>query len=84
MATPGFRVKLHSSLIMPLMLAGAPRRFTILNWTIGAAVVLGLQAFYALPVFIILHIVAVVLAKKDPYFFEVLLRSLRKRKYYDV
>lgn len=84
MATPGYRIKLHTSLVMPIMMAGAPRRFAILNGTLCAAVVLGLRAYYALPLFIILHFVAVVLAKRDPYFFDVLLRSLRKKKYYDV
>ena len=84
MATPGYRIKVHTSLVTPIMLAGVPRQFAILNGTLCAAIVLGLQAYYALPLFFILHIVAVVLAKKDPYFFDVLLRSLRKRKYYDV
>lgn len=81
---PGFRIKLHSSLIQPILLAGAPRRFAIINGTICAAVVLGLRAFYALPIFIVLHIAGVLLAKKDASFFEVLLRSLHKRKYYDI
>ncbi len=84
MATPGYRIKLHTSLVTPIVMAGAPRRFAILNGTLCAAVVLGLRAFYALPLFIILHFIAVVLAKRDPYFFDVLLRSLRKKKYYDV
>ena len=84
MATPGYRIKLHNSLVTPIMLAGVPRRFAILNGTLCAAVVLGLRAYYALPLFIILHIIGVVLTKNDPYFFDVLLRSLRKKKYYDV
>ena len=84
MATPGYRIKLHNSLVMPIMLGGVPRRFAILNGTLCAAVVLGLRAYYALPLFIILHIIGVVLTKRDPYFFDVLMRSLRKKKYYDV
>lgn len=84
MAAQGFRVKLHTSLVMPMMVAGVPRRFAILNGVACAAVVLGLQAIYALPLFFVLHVVSVVLAKRDPYFFDVLIRSLRKKKYYDV
>lgn len=84
MAVQGFRVKLHTSLVMPMMVGGVPRSFAILNGVSCAAVVLGLQAIYALPLFVILHFVSVVLAKRDPYFFDVLIRSLRKKKYYDV
>lgn len=82
--TAGFRVRLHNSLTTPMMMAGAPRQFTILNGTICAALVLGLHAIYILPLFIILHLVAVLLAKHDPYFFEVLLRHIRQKKYYNV
>ena len=82
MATAGLRIKLHSSLITPLLLGGTPRKFAILNWTICAALVLGLHAFYTLPLFIVLHIVAVFLTKRDPYFFDVLLRHLKQKRYY--
>lgn len=84
MSVPGFRIKLHQSLVMPIMLGGVPRRFAILNGTIAAAVVLGLHALYALPLFILLHIGAAIMAKRDPYFFEILLRGLKQKKYYDV
>lgn len=82
METAGYRIKLHNAFTTPIMLAGAPRQFTILNGTLCAALVLGLHAFYLLPLFVILHAVAVLLAKRDPYFFEVLLRHIRQKKYY--
>lgn len=81
---PGYRLQLHNSLVTPIMIAGAPRKFAILNSTLGAALILGLHAIYLLPLFIILHIAAVFFAKKDPYFFEVLLRHLKQKKYYRV
>lgn len=81
--TPGYQVKLHQALIMPILLGGAPRRFAILNGTIGAAFVLGMHLLYLLPLFIILHIVAVLMTKRDPYFFEIMLRHIRKKTYYD-
>lgn len=83
MAIPGFQVKLHNALVSPIMLMGVPRRFAILNWTICAALVLGLRAYYILPVSILVHIVAVFFAKRDPYFFDVLIRLLRQKKYYE-
>lgn len=84
MATPGFRIKLHNALVMPILFAGAPRRFAILNGTVTAALVLGLHAYYLLPVGIITHAIAVFMAKKDPYFFDIILRSIKQKKFYDV
>ena len=82
--TPGFRIRLHNSLTTPILLAGVPREFAILNWTISAALVLGLRAIYLLPFFVIFHVVGVFFAKRDPYFFAVILRHLRQKKYYAV
>ncbi|EKE01513.1 MAG: hypothetical protein ACD_21C00110G0002 [uncultured bacterium] len=84
MNTPGYRIRLHNSLTAPIMLGGVPRQFAILNWTICAALVLGLHAFYLFPLFIIFHFVAVFFAKKDPYFFEVISRHLKQKRFYRV
>lgn len=84
MTTLGYRINLHNSLTTPIMLGGAPRQFSILNWTICSALVLGLHAIYLLPLFMILHVIAVIFAKKDPYFFEVVLRHLKQKKFYRV
>lgn len=84
MNTPGYRITLHNSLTTPIFLGGAPRKFAILNWTVGAALVLGLRAVYLAPFFIIFHMVAIFFAKKDPDFFEVVLRSLKQKKFYKV
>ena len=84
MATTGYRIKLHNALVTPIMLGGVPRSFAILNGTICAAFVLGLQAVYMLPIFIIIHIAAMFMAKRDPYFFDVVLRHIKKKKYYKV
>jgi len=84
MSALGFKIKLHSALVTPIMLAGAPRRIAILNFTVCAAFVLGLRAIYVLPISIIIHVIAVLLAKRDPYFFDVFLRHSRQKKFYDV
>jgi type IV secretion system protein TrbD len=84
MSVPGYRIALHNSLTTPVMMSGVPRKFAILNWTICAALVLGLRAVYILPIFVILHIIAVFFAKKDPDFFEVILRLLKQKKFYKV
>ena len=46
----GYRLKLRTSLTRPILLGGAPRAFSILNATIGAAIGFGLQQpFIGLP-----------------------------------
>lgn len=81
---PGYRIVLHNSLSKPMLLSGVPRRFALLNGTMCAALVLGLHIFYILPLFVFLHLLMVVLTSKDPYFFEILVRCLKYKKYYKV
>ena len=78
------QVKIFHALTSPILLAGVPRQFAIINGTLAAALTFALQNLYLLPLFIVLHLVAVILTKKDPYFFSVILRSLRQKPYYDV
>jgi type IV secretion system protein VirB3 len=82
--TPGFRIKLHSAFTSPLLLAGVPRRFAIINWTICAAFVLGMQAWYVFPLFLMIHIAVAMATKNDPYFIEIIARHIKQKKYYDV
>ena len=84
MATPGYQVAIHNSLTAPILLAGAPRSFSILNATLGAALGLGLRSFWAIPIVIGLQIIGVVLTKMDPYFFEVMRRHIKQKSYYNV
>ena len=84
MSTPGYRIRLHNSLTTPILLGGVPRQFAILNWTICAALVLGMRAIYLFPLFIMFHLSAVFFAKKDPYFFEVVVRHLKQQRFYRV
>lgn len=80
--TPGYRLKVHDSLITPILFAGVPRRFAILNGTICAALVLGLHAFYMLPIFILIHVMAALFTKKDPYLFDVVLKHIKQKRFY--
>lgn len=77
-------IKIFKSLLTSILIAGAPRTFAIINSTICAALVLGLQNILILPLSVLLHIAAVILCKKDPYFFSVILRHLQKKPYYHV
>jgi type IV secretion system protein VirB3 len=79
---PGYAVPLYRSLTAPLLLAGAPRAMAILNGTLTAALGLGLHCLYALPLGVVVHLVAVLAAKHDPQYFEVLRAHLHRHPYY--
>jgi type IV secretion system protein TrbD len=78
------QIKIFHALTTPILLGGVPRQFAILNGTVCAATVFAMQNLYLLPIFIVLHFLAVVCTKKDPYFFSVMLRNVRQKPYHDV
>jgi type IV secretion system protein TrbD len=80
MTTPGFEVPLHRSLTEPILIAGAPRSFTILIGTLAAAIGLGLRLWIAgVLIGLIGHALAVWVTRKDPAFLIVLSRHARHK-----
>lgn len=55
-----------------------------MNVTFGAALVFGLQSLLAIPVVLLVHCAAVILAKHDPYFLDTFKRHINQKPYYDV
>jgi type IV secretion system protein VirB3 len=82
-APEGYEVPVHKALTEEILMAGAPRKFTILNGTLAAATCLGFQAWVLLPIFIGLHLIMVFLTKRDAQFFDCLIRYLRQKSFYD-
>lgn len=82
MAVAGYQIPIHQSLTQPILLAGVPRKFAVLNGTIAAALVLGLHSLWGIPVCLVIHIAAVIMTKKDPYFFEIMRRHIKQKSYY--
>ena len=79
-AMPGYEVPLHRSLTEPVLLAGAPRSFAILNGTLAAAIGLGLRVWIAgLLVWLAGHARAVWVTGRDPEFLTVRSRHARHR-----
>ena len=77
---PGYQVPLHRALTEPVLIAGAPRGFAILNGTLAAAIGLGLRIWIAgLLIWIVGHAVAVWVTRKDPEFLTVLSRHARHK-----
>jgi type IV secretion system protein TrbD len=79
---PGFEIPIHRSLTDRLLLAGVPREFAMLNATFAAAFVFGLQCWYALPIGVGIHWLAIRLTRRDDQFFDVLRRNVRFRIFY--
>ncbi|MEM9763463.1 MAG: VirB3 family type IV secretion system protein [Pseudomonadota bacterium] len=76
----GFDIPLHRALTEPILLAGTPRTVAIINGTLAAAVGLGLQlSLPGLLIWLIGHGAAVMAAKRDPRFLDVLMRHVRHK-----
>lgn len=77
---PGYDVPLHRALTDPILIAGAPRGFAILNGTLAASVGLGLRLWLAgLLIWVVGHAIAVWVTKADPEFLTVLSRHARHK-----
>ena len=76
----GYEVVLHRALTEPILIAGAPRSFAILNGTLAAAIGLGLRVWFAgALIWLIGHTLAVWVTRKDPEFLTVLSRHARHK-----
>ncbi|KAA3447975.1 conjugal transfer protein [Mesorhizobium sp. SARCC-RB16n] len=74
----GFFVPVHRALTEPILLGGAPRAVAIANGTLAGAVGLGLRLWFAgIVIWAIGHFAAVLAAKRDPQFVDVVRRHLR-------
>lgn len=76
----GLEVPLHRSLAQPIMMVGLPRNLALLLWTAVAAFVLGLHQLWVLPLGAVLHGVFAAMARRDPYFFDVIFRAIGQRR----
>jgi type IV secretion system protein TrbD len=84
MRTDGFEIGFHSALAEPITIAGVPRMIAIVNGTLTAILVLGLQVpWIGAPLGLALHTGAYWVARRDPYAFDILGRHLRQRPYLD-
>ncbi len=81
---PGFEVPLHTAVTQPVLLAGVPRGFAILNATLAMVVGLGLHLWWlGFPAGILVHLAALVMTRHDPDWFDVMRRHLRQPAYLD-
>jgi type IV secretion system protein TrbD len=78
----GYEIPLHRSLAEPILMAGAPRSAAIAIGTVSAALALGLQLWIpGLIVWTAGHSLAVLVARSDPDFLTVAIRSARHKEH---
>ncbi|WP_084395744.1 VirB3 family type IV secretion system protein [Henriciella aquimarina] len=78
----GYEVPLHRSLTEPILMAGAPRAAAIAIGTLAAALALGLRLWIpGLLLWVLGHSAAVFIARADPDFMTVAVRSVRHREH---
>lgn len=77
---PGLEIPLHRSLTQPILMAGLPRNLALLLWTATAAFALGLHQLWVLPLAVLLHVVFAAMARRDPFFFDVIVRAVGQRR----
>lgn len=81
----GYRIALRTSLTRPLLLAGVPRTFAILNATVAAAIAFGLQQpLIGLPLWIVIQSAGAYATARDPWFLETWPRAMAKPAYFGV
>ena len=78
----GYEVPVHRALSTPRLGAGIPRDIAIVAFTIAAALVFGLQSWWSVPLYIVIHVGLVVLTKYDTQWPEALKRALRLKTHY--
>ena len=80
----GYEIDLFTSLTQPIFFGGVPRGFAILNGTTAAVIALPLGLpLLAVPLGLAAHAIAAWMTKRDPYFFEILMRHVRQAPYWD-
>lgn len=80
----GYQVPLHAAITQPVLFFGVPRTMGIIGLTFTLAVSLGLKVwFIGLPLGIAVHVVAVVLTRIDPYWFDVFRDHIKQPSHLD-
>ena len=80
------KIRIHQSLVRPILIGGAERTLALLNGVVVAALIFGIgslaAAVYGVFQALIVHWALVRLAKKDPQFSEVYKRHIVYQTYY--
>jgi type IV secretion system protein VirB3 len=74
----GFRVPIRQSLSEPMLIAGVPRLYMIVNFLLGWIMIVNLRLWHWFWVPIVIHLVgAYIVTKTDPDIFKILRRYFK-------
>jgi len=78
---PGFEAPVRQALTAPILLAGAPRAYVILNWTLAATIAFAFTGvwYVGLVVGVLGQIAGTFLARRDADIMDVLKRAMKIR-----
>ena len=79
----GYVIPVYRSCTQPLMTAGVPRAIAIIIWTFAAALGLGAQQLWVVPIAMVVHFALAGVARHDPYFFDVVKRAIKQKQRYE-
>lgn len=81
----GYCLPLRTSLTRPILMAGLPRTFAILNATVAAAIAFGLQQpLIGAPLWLVVQAAGAYASVRDPWFLETWPRAMAKPAYFNV
>lgn len=78
----GYRVAIHQSVTLQHLMMGIPRSLCIVIWTTVVALSLPLRTWYAIPLGLFFHVLALAATKRDAQFFDVFRRAITYKVLY--
>lgn len=73
----------YQALLSPPLWNGVPRKFGLLNLTLGVGIVIGLHWLWYIPIALAIHYGARLATKYDPFWMTIVVRNLRYYDYYE-
>ena len=80
MREEGYFIKVHHSVVKPILVAGIPRNACFILWTFVAALAIGQSQFWVVPMGVLVHVGFFHLTKQDVYFFNIIHYVLKSQK----
>lgn len=80
MRPEGYQIKVHHSIVKPILMAGIPRNSFFMLWTFVCALAIGQGQWWIVPLGVIMHVIFAALTKDDVYFFNIIPYALKSQR----
>lgn len=75
--------KIHTSMMQPSMVGGVEKNLAIFNGVLAYVFLMGMEMPYMLIISVVLHLLLMLLGKRDPYFRQVYMKYIKQADSYD-